>query len=255
MQSAIHSIPQKFQIFATGESIDLFAVTSAKEKSALEILSIFEEDKAFEEVCKVYLPPECQNFPEELKLALLAKVHEISNGSDCKIKFKCPNCKNITESVIMLENLVSFENFEKPEVQRFQHLKLKDPLKVGVHPDLQMTQISEVFEDAKAETLVDLKELLLAYRARLPVFKREVSCRCVLCQHENWVRLDKDFILKSLSEYSLSSMYQVYNKLVINGFSKSDVDEMLPFERDVHAALIDKAIEDRKPKPSNSQTG
>lgn len=239
------SLEINFKILATGESVKLSPISSQIEKAALEAQAIQEdEDIAFAHICKLYGVPE--NLPEDLKLACLLKVREISNGGDCLLKYKCPKCNRVTESVIMLEDMLDFSLFDK--IERFRDAKLKDLSDLNL--DLESIKMSEVFDyfeqRPELKNMEDVKDLTLSLKARFPKFKHTMTSRCVLCGFENLVNVDRQFVVKSLSTHSIAAMYQVYHKLVINGFTKLDVDSMLPFEREIQSGLIDQAVQQLK---------
>lgn len=237
-----------FKILASGESVKLSPISSQIEKAALEAQAIQEdEDIAFTHICKLYGVPE--NLSEDLKLACLLKVREISNGGDCLLKYKCPKCKRVTESVIMLEDMLDFSLFDK--IERFRDAKLKDLSNLNLDlehiKNIKMSEVFDYFEERpQLQNLEDVKDLTLSLKARFPRFKHDMHSRCVLCGFENLVNVDRQFVVKSLSTHSIAAMYQVYHKLVINGFTKLDVDSMLPFEREIQSGLIDQAVQNLK---------
>lgn len=237
-----------FKILASGESVKLSPISSQIEKAALEAQAIQEdEDIAFRHICKLYGVPE--NLSEDLKLACLLKVREISNGGDCHLKYKCPKCKRVTESVIMLEDMLDFSLFDK--IERFRDAKLKDlgdlNLDLENIENVKMSEVFDYFEERpQLQNLEDVKDLTLSLKARFPKFKHDMHSRCVLCGFENLVNVDRQFVVKSLSTHSIAAMYQVYHKLVINGFTKLDVDSMLPFEREIQSGLVDQAVQNLK---------
>nr|DAS39313.1 MAG TPA: hypothetical protein [Caudoviricetes sp.] len=245
-----------FKILASGESVKLSPISSQIEKSALEAQAIQEdEDIAFTHICKLYGVPE--NISEDLKLACLLKVREISNGGDCHLKYKCPKCKRVTESVIMLEDMLDFSLFDK--IERFRDAKLKDlgdlNLDLENIENVKMSEVFDYFEERpQLQNLEDVKDLTLSLKARFPKFKHDMHSRCVLCGFENLVNVDRQFVIKSLSTHSIAAMYQVYHKLVINGFTKLDVDSMLPFEREIQSGLIDQAVQNLKNAREGKQT-
>ncbi len=50
-----------------------------------------------------------------------------------------------------------------------------------------------------------------------------------------------------ICESSLSSLYQYYNNMKFYGkYSIFEIDEMLPFERDIFYGLLSKTIEENK---------
>ena len=239
------SLEINFKILATGESVKLSPISSQIEKAALEAQAIQEdEDIAFAHICKLYGVPE--NLSEDLKLACLLKVREISNGGDCLLKYKCPKCNRVTESVIMLEDMLDFSLFDK--IERFRDAKLKNLSDLNL--DLENIKMSEVFDyfeqRPELKNMEDVKDLTLSLKARFPKFKHTLTSRCILCDFENLVNVDRQFVVKSLSTHSIAAMYQVYHKLVINGFTKLDVDSMLPFEREIQSGLIDQAVQQLK---------
>ena len=243
-----------FKILATGESVKLSPISSKIEKSALEVQAIQEdEDIAFDYICKLYGVPE--NLPEDLKLACLLKVREISNGGDCHLKYKCPRCNRVTESVIMLEDMLDFSLFDK--IEKFRDAKIKDISKIDLDVDnIKMSDAFDMFEERpQLQNLEDDKDLTLSLKARIPKFKHTLTSRCILCDFENLVNVDRQFVVKSLSAHSIAAMYQVYHKLVINGFTKLDVDSMLPFEREIQSGLIDQAVQNLKKAREGSNTG
>lgn len=235
-----------FKILASGESVKLSPISSQIEKAALEAQAIQEdEDIAFEHICKLYGVPE--NLSEDLKLACLLKVREISNGGDCHLKYKCPRCKRVTESVIMLEDMLDFSLFDK--IERFKDAKLRDlgELNLQDPESIKMSDVFDYFEQRpNLKNMEDVKDLALSLKARFPKFKHTMTSRCILCDFENLVNVDRQFVIKSLSTHSIAAMYQVYHKLVINGFTKLDVDSMLPFEREIQSGLIDQAVQNLK---------
>ena len=238
-----------FKILASGESVKLSPISSQIEKAALEAQAIQEdEDVAFKHICQLYKVPE--NLSEDLKLACLLKVREISNGGDCLLKYKCPKCKRVTESVIMLEDMLDFSLFEK--IERFRDAKLKDLNELNLQDpeSIKMSDVFDYFEQRpelkNMQDLEDVKDLALSLKARFPKFKHTMTSQCILCGFENLVDVNRQFVIKSLSTHSIAAMYQVYHKLVINGFTKLDVDSMLPFEREIQSGLIDQAVQNLK---------
>lgn len=236
-----------FQILAKGESIEVACITSAIEKASLEIQALKKD--AFGDICDLYNIP--SGLPESLKMVTLLKIREISNGSDCNVKFtKCPHCSRPSEGVIYLENLLDFSNFD--QVERFRDISVKPEILRGATRleemiDAPISKTLEFIEDpVEVKSLLDLQELKKSLLFRFPKIRKTLPCKCPLCRNEIQVSLTKDFCLKALSEHDIASMYKTYHSLVINGFSKADIDSMLPFEREVQKGLIDKVIEEAK---------
>lgn len=247
LQNPTLAVKFNFKILATGESINLSPMSSREEKSILEIQAIQEDEYvAFDEICKMLSIPD--RFSEELKLACLLRIREISSGSDCIVKYKCPKCNHYSESLIYLNDMLDFSLWDK--VDKFRDVKLKDDANLQLLSDCHILQSLNYVNDCEEfdgfNRIDEIKDLAISLKARIPKFQNEKTCKCLFCGFESLVNIDRNFVLQSMSNHSISSMYQAYNKLVINGFTKQDVDSMLPFEREVHLGLIDKYIEDQK---------
>lgn len=244
-----------FKIAEPDYYIMLNPILSRQEKQALEVQALFEslpQQQIVDKICEVYNVS--TKLPQDLKLAALLKVREISNGSDCKIKFKCPNCSRVTEDTILLEDMLDFSNYKK--VTKFRDFDIKnltlsqmsDIIQLKNITSVKLTDILSILDPNKHNlefsNLGQLTELAGSMIARIGVLKTETKCKCILCQHEHSLKIDQEFILNNLSEHSISSMYKTYHQLVINGFSKLDVDSMYPFEREIHVGLIDQRIQE-----------
>lgn len=229
----------------------LSPMSSQVEKSILEIQAIHDNaELAFSDICNLLQIPDWLN--DDIRLACMLKIREISSGSDCLVKYKCPKCNSYTESQILLEKMLDFSLWG--QVKKFQDVKLKEGVSLNEVQHCSILQSLQYVEDCPSFTQVsDITDLALSLKARIPKLVQSKTCKCLFCGFESLVNINKQFVLNSMSEYSISSMYQAYHKLVINGFTKLDVDSMLPFERDVQLGLIDKMIEDMRkrnnPKP------
>lgn len=200
-------------------------------------------DLIFDNVCKLLGVPD--ELPYMLKVAWIYKVREVSFGSDLLLTYKCPSCGRVTESVILLEDLLSW-----PEIPKLRELgkfyELKDP-------DVPYTKIenaglissSKYLKVQDPKTLEEARDYAISLRSRLPVVKRVIHSKCQFCPNHKAIGItNKQFVLDSLSEHSMISMVQAYNAMAINGFTKLDVDSMLPFERELHLGLFRKKTEE-----------
>jgi hypothetical protein len=74
------------------------------------------------------------------------------------------------------------------------------------------------------------------------------NCACIKCKSYNTFYIgDIKYILESLSEDTLMSMYRTYNDMCMFGnYNKKDIDSLYPFERTIMIGLINKTREDMK---------
>lgn len=211
-------------------------MTSKVEKSILEF-SLMTDDTAlvFRNVCGVLNVPE--ELPHMLKLAYIYKCREISFGSDLLIGYKCPKCKHYMESSVLLENLLEWKLYDNlPEhlknIKVPEHFGYKEICEVKTH---ELISIFGLPNDSKLSDVINYN---IALKSKVPTLKKSVYAKCI-CGHHKEIRIDNHkFCLDSLSEHKLLTMYKAYNALAMNGFTKLDVDSMLPFEREVHLSLI-----------------
>lgn len=214
--------------------------TSGTEKTSLEIRTVLPDvgNAHFDAVCNLFEVP--KEFSDDLKIAYLYKLREVSLGSDLEMKWKCPHCKKPTEGRIFLEDLLIFPDAEKEwTLEELEFLKTAKPAEV----------VSKFFPDF-LEKFSKIPEIFQKYqeiKSKLPRLKQSLECTCLFCQGKNHVKIsDKEFCMNSLSERTIQTLYQAYFFLVQNGFSKSDVDSMFPFEREIQLSFVDEKIQKAK---------
>ena len=76
------------------------------------------------------------------------------------------------------------------------------------------------------------------------------SCKCIKCKKDNIFDISNiKYILESLSEDTIMSIYRTYNDMCMFGnYNKKDIDSLYPFERTILIGLINKTREDMKTK-------
>lgn len=229
-----------FELVKGEDPLILRPMTSGMEKSILDY-TVMTDDTAriFNQVCRFLGIPE--DLPHELKMACVYKVREISFGSDFRVSYQCPGCGRVTEGLVLLEDLLDFRLWSSlPEELRSLKLKVslrpKEILQAGI---TDVLRILDIPSDAKSLKLTDLSKYAIALRAKVPRLKKTLKCRCMFCPTGREIDLfNHKFCLSSLSEHTPLNMIKVYSALVNAGFTKQDIDGMLPFEREVHLNLI-----------------
>lgn len=231
-----------FEVIKGAKPYTVKPFTSKTEKSILEFgVMMDDEDLIFDNVCRLLEVPD--DLSLQLKLAYIYKAREISFGSDLTIRFKCPKCGQIAESVIMLEDLLSWDHLKDvPEYLQDLELKNKDVTYSEI-VKLPVTAAWEYFGARKPASLAEAVKYAVALKSKVPVLKESLNAKC-FCGYQKPVNLhNKKFCLDSLSEHTASTMLQTYNTLVFNGFTKLDVDSMFPFEREIHMGLFKEKTE------------
>ncbi len=177
---------------------------------------------------------------ENEKKVLLYKFREISVGDEINIKFKCSECKHPNESSIIISDLVT-----NPDIKSKYNIKQLDK---PVNDDNL-----HLFIDLSIEELMDLdideyEELIEEVKSNQVTYKFTQSCTCIKCKKPNLFSIgDIKYIIESLSEDTLMSMYKTYNDMSIFGnYTKRDIDSLYPFERTILIGLINKTREEMK---------
>lgn len=213
-------------------------ITPFKSKTEKEILeySLMTDDLnlIFRNVCKSLKVPE--DLPYEHKLAWIYKTREISFGSDFQIQYKCPSCGRYMENVILLEDLLEYPVWDKlPE--DLKSIKLLDGVTVRDLVTLKVSDLPRV-TNAKFNSLQDATKIMIALKSKVPRLKKTKTTNC-FCGYKKTIDLTKSgFCINSLSTHTMLSMIQAYHVLVMNGFTKLDVDSMFPYEREIHLDLL-----------------
>ena len=94
--------------------------------------------------------------------------------------------------------------------------------------------------------LDEMDKLLERVKDNQYSFNYDKVCSCLKCKTEQTVSIGENkFVVSTLSEDNLMSLYKTYNFLNFWGkYTKLDVDSMYPFERSIFVGLINKQKED-----------
>lgn len=179
------------------------------------------------------------NLSENEKKVLLYKFREISVGDEINIKFKCTECKSPNESMITCSDLIELpENFDST-------IKILDGEVTddNIHEFVNLTK-----EEIDNLDIDEYEQLILKVKNNQVKYNFVKSCPCIKCKKPNIVYIgDVKYILESLSEDTLMSIYRTYNDMCMFGnYNKKDIDSLYPFERTILIGLINKTREDMK---------
>lgn len=179
------------------------------------------------------------NLSENEKKVLLYKFREISVGDEINIKFKCSDCKYPNETAISCAGSV-IEPIEKDLNIKQIDKEITDENIVDF-VDLSQEDIDNLDIDEYENLLKKVKDAQVQYN-----FVRK--CKCLKCGKKNSFYIgDIKYIIESLSEDTLMSIYRTYNDMCMFGnYNKKDIDSLYPFERTILIGLINKTREDMK---------
>ena len=185
-----------------------------------------------------------ENLIKELTLnekkVLLYKYREISIGDEITMKFKCSHCKQPNEGVIECKIFIENEEIN----HKYKQLD-EIPNDENLHLFVNMTE-----EELENLDLDEYENLLKDVENSQIKYNFTKSCKCIKCKKDNIFDISNiKYILESLSEDTIMSIYRTYNDMCMFGnYNKKDIDSLYPFERTILIGLINKTREDMKTK-------
>lgn len=212
---------------------------TADEKSIIEFDAMIDPpdyNLVFENICELLQVPD---LPLSYQYAYIYKIREISFGSDLELQFICENCKHPIQNTVLIQDLLIYKK------THFTY-NLHENVTTKQILEAKISNLSDIIDTANIDNN-NIMDALQDVKSRLPTVRPTVGCRCPMCGHVHEIQiLNKKFCIESLSTHTITSIYQAYNYLVKYGFTKLDVDSMLPFEREVHLSLIERQVKEVK---------
>ena len=229
----------KYPVDLNGKKVLIQPYDTEKEKDLL-IMSSFEIYDIDEILRVLGVKKKIRNsLTENEKKVLLYKFREISVGDEINVKFKCTECKSPNDAALSCSDLV------QPSEIKDSRIKLvdKEVTDDNIYDFLEMSpeEIDDLDVDEYEKLLELIKESQVKYN-----FTRQ--CTCIKCKSINSFYIgDIKYIIESLSEDTLMSIYRTYNDMCMFGnYNKRDIDSLYPFERTILIGLINKTREDMK---------
>ena len=185
-----------------------------------------------------------ENLIKELTLnekkVLLYKYREISIGDEITMKFKCSHCKQPNEGIIDCKIFIENEEIN----HKYKQLdEIPDDENLHLFVNMSKEELENLDLDEYENLLKDVENSQIKYN-----FTK--SCKCIKCKKDNMFDISNiKYILESLSEDTIMSIYRTYNDMCMFGnYNKKDIDSLYPFERTILIGLINKTREDMKTK-------
>ena len=174
------------------------------------------------------------------KKVLLYKYREISIGDEITMKFKCSHCKQPNEGIIDCKIFIENEEISH-KYKQLDEIPTDENLHLFVN--MSKEELENLDLDEYENLLKDVENSQIKYN-----FTK--SCKCIKCKKDNIFDISNiKYILESLSEDTIMSIYRTYNDMCMFGnYNKKDIDSLYPFERTILIGLINKTREDMKTK-------
>ena len=228
----------KYPVEINGKKLLIHPYDTEKEKDLLIMSSfeIYDIDEILRVLGLEY--SELEKLTENEKKVLLYKFREISVGDEINVKFKCTYCKAPNETSISCTDLIQ-NNHLDPDIKILDAEVTDDNIKEFLY--IEQDEIDNLDLDEYEKLLDRIKRNQVKYN-----FVKK--CTCMKCKQENSFYIgDIKYIIESLSEDTLMSIYRTYNDMCMFGnYNKRDIDSLYPFERTILIGLINKTREDMK---------
>ena len=229
----------KYPVNLNGKRILIQPYNTEKEKDLL-IMSSFEVYE-LDEILRVLEVDSdiIQSLSENEKKILLYKFREISVGDEITVKYKCTSCKSPNDAVLSCSDLIQSPEELNPEI-KILDIEVNDE---NIYDFLYKSP--EEIDNLDIDEYENLIELIKLNQVKYNFVKK---CTCIKCKKENSFYIgDIKYIIESLSEDTLMSIYRTYNDMCMFGnYNKRDIDSLYPFERTILIGLINKTREDMK---------
>ena len=201
-----------------------------------QLILVDNNDLIFDNICRKL---KIQDYSIENKFVIIYKLREFSYGDSININYKCKNCKKAMTGEISISNIISHENviLENEINKDFYNTKELDIEKLKITDAIK-------FFNKEINTADDAFELYRELISRIPNYNNVKTNRCIFCNEENEFNLfNKKFCIETLTEYKPLDFIKMYQMLVFNGFSIKDIDELYPYEREMHYQIIVNKLE------------
>lgn len=204
-----------------------------QEKDILIMLSFDIID--FDSIFKILNFKTNYELSDDEKKLILYKFREISVGDEVNIKFVC-ECGQVNENVLELNNFIQESKRNDSDIKKLNKKVTDDNLHDFLVNDINTDELDiDEFEE--------LKERIKQNQIHINFNK---TSKCLKCNKLKLFDLsDTKYIMEIMSDDTLMTLYKTYNYLIFFGkYSKTDIDNMLPFERSIFAGLVNQTRED-----------
>lgn len=210
--------------------------TTAQEKEILLLssFSVDDFDRIFE-ILDFKYDGDLNDLSEDEKKVLLYKFRDISVGDEVDIKFVCEHCKASNENKIEATNFV-VSNIRDDDFILKKNIPITDETLQEFVPTINV-------DDLDLQEFEELKQKVKDNQISFNFIK---STKCLKCKTPKIFDMSgKKYIIEILSEDTLMTLYKTYNYMIYFGhYTKTDIDNMMPFERTILTGLLSKTKED-----------
>lgn len=171
----------------------------------------------------------------EMKV-LLYKYRESSLGDEIQIKFKCKECNKQNEGSIIASEFIIQSKRNDSDILKIDKEVTEDNLKDFLIEDINIEELD----------IDEYESLIIRVKENQNTFNFVKECKCLFCRKQNYFNIGSPkYIIEQLSDHTLMTLYKTYNNMMMFGnLTKTDIDNMYPFERTIFIGLISQTKED-----------
>lgn len=219
--------------FVLGEKeyrISAYNTSQEKEILLLASFGVYDLKKVF----NILNFSDYEGLSEDEMKVILYRHREISLGDEIDVRFKCDNCGQGNDTVLTASGFVIPGKRNDSDIKKL--LKKFDEEKMQEYVDFDV-------DDLDIDEYEKLRQRIIDNQMKID-FTR--SANCMKCGTKKLFNIgDTKYIVDILSDDNLMSLYKAYNFLNFFGnYSKTDIDGMYPFERNIFIGLLKKTKED-----------
>lgn len=171
------------------------------------------------------------------KKIILWKIREISLGNEVNIKYTC-DCSQVVETILQADDFIVNGIRSDSSIKKL-NMEVTDET---LHKFIDIDQ--EALDDLVLDRYESLMEVVKQNQPEISFIRK---AKCPSCNKEKPFDMSStEYILDSLSDENLSSIYKVYSHLTYYGkYTKEDIDKMYPFERTIFIGLLHSIINEK----------
>lgn len=169
------------------------------------------------------------------KKVMLYKYREVSLGDEIEIKYNCKHCNKTNVTSLIASDFVIESKLNDADVLKIDKEVTENNLNDFLTSNVDLMELD----------IDEYEELITRIKNNQSKFDFIKSRNCVFCKCENLFDIGSEkYIIEQLSDHSLMTIYKTYkNMMMFGNISKSDIDEMYPFERAIFIGLISETKE------------
>lgn len=247
---------QRFLFNILGKKVKLRPYSTKQERDVLLLQQIQSDDLDFclEESLRVFYFEEdnsikISELSTQEKVLIFYLYRSISVGDEGTITYECNKCSEVNTVKVVFDFYERLKN-ENQNGIRFLDKELNaDNLHEFISKEyllqhnIKTDNIQETLDELDLSLFEEIQKNVQEIKEKIN-FNRILKCQ--RCKEESLMDCSKlQFLLNHVSEQDLIIIYEATTILVTYGYTKTDIDNMIPFERSILIDLMTKHLNEQ----------